>query len=182
MVQQGWIINCLKMYKISDEVMNFMEKTVELIVENCGINWLKRRSKEVYSREIRYHHYYLKCTGGYKLSKLQEKINYLMYMDDIKLFAKNEKELGVLIHAARVYDQHKGMKFGIEKCATLIIKSGKRRMTDRMELPNQEKTKMLGDKETYKYLGMLGVDTIKQVEGKEKFKNSISGEQESHSK
>ena len=27
-----------------------------------------------------------------QLSKSQEKINYLMYMDDIKLFAKNEKE------------------------------------------------------------------------------------------
>ena len=34
-----------------------------------------------------------KCTAGYKPSKLQEKIYHLMYMDDIKLFAKNEKEL-----------------------------------------------------------------------------------------
>ena len=32
-----------------------------------------------------------KCTAGYKLSKSQEKINYLMYMDDIKLFAKKKK-------------------------------------------------------------------------------------------
>ena len=29
-----------------------------------------------------------KFTVGYKLSKLQEKINHLMYVDDIKLFAK----------------------------------------------------------------------------------------------
>ena len=34
-----------------------------------------------------------KCTVGYKLSKSQKKINHLMYMDDIKHFAKNEKEL-----------------------------------------------------------------------------------------
>ena len=40
---------------------------------------------------------------GYKLSRLQEKINHLMYMDDIKLFAKNEKELETLIHAVRIY-------------------------------------------------------------------------------
>ena len=26
---QSWIINCLKMYKISDEVINFIEKTME---------------------------------------------------------------------------------------------------------------------------------------------------------
>ena len=35
-------------------------------------------------------HILTKCTGGYKLTKL---INYLMYMDDIKLFSKCEKEL-----------------------------------------------------------------------------------------
>ena len=34
-----------------------------------------------------------KCTAGYKLSKSQEMINHLMYRDDIKLFAKNEREL-----------------------------------------------------------------------------------------
>ena len=39
-------------------------------------------------------HILRKCTNGYKLSKSQEKINHLMYMDDIKLSAKNEKEFG----------------------------------------------------------------------------------------
>ena len=29
MVPQIWIINCLKMYKISDEVINFIEKTMK---------------------------------------------------------------------------------------------------------------------------------------------------------
>ena len=31
-----------------------------------------------------------------------------MYMEDIKLFAKNEKELEILIHAVRIYSQDKG--------------------------------------------------------------------------
>ena len=38
-------------------------------------------------------HILRKCTAGYKLTKSQEKINPQMYMDDIKLFVKNEKEL-----------------------------------------------------------------------------------------
>ena len=29
-----------------------------------------------------------KCTGGYKFTKSQEKINHIMYKDDINLFAK----------------------------------------------------------------------------------------------
>ena len=30
MVSQSWIINCLKMYKISHEVINFIEKTMKI--------------------------------------------------------------------------------------------------------------------------------------------------------
>ena len=47
------------------------------------------------------------------------------------------------------------------------MKIGKRQMTEGVELPNQEKLKTLGEKETYKYLGILEADTIKQVEMKE---------------
>ena len=57
-------------------------------------------------------------------------------MDDIKLFAKNEKELEALIHAVSIYSQDIGMEFGIENCAMLVMKSGKRHLTDGMELPN----------------------------------------------
>ena len=63
-----------------------------------------------------------KCAVGYKLSRSQEKINHLMY---IKLFANNEKELKTQIHAIRIYSQDIGMEFGIEKCAMLVMKSGK---------------------------------------------------------
>ena len=43
-----------------------------------------------------------KYTAGYKLSKSQENIHHLMYMDVIKLFAKNGKELETLILTARI--------------------------------------------------------------------------------
>ena len=62
------------------------------------------------------------------------------------------------------------MEFGIEKCSMLVMKSGKRHLTGGMELPNQDKIRTLGEKETYKYLGILEADTIKQVEMKEKIK------------
>ena len=48
------------------------------------------------------------------------------------------------------------------------MKSGKRHLTDGIELPNQDKIRTLEEKETYKYLGILEADTIKQVEIKEK--------------
>ena len=42
-----------------------------------------------------------------------------MYMDDIKLFAKNEKELERLIHAVRIYSQDGEMEFGIKNVQCL---------------------------------------------------------------
>ena len=51
-------------------------------------------------------------------------------------------------------------------CAMLVMKSGKRQLTDGMELQNQDKIKTFAENETYKYLGILGADTIKQVEMK----------------
>ena len=50
----------------------------------------------------------------------------------------------------------------------LVMKSGKRQLTDGMELPNKDKIKTLTENETYKYLGILEADIIKQAEMKEK--------------
>ena len=58
MVLHSWIINSLKMYKISHEVINFIDKTmktwrVELTAEEK--DKLKQRSKEGFSKEMLYH-------------------------------------------------------------------------------------------------------------------------------
>ena len=81
-----------------------------------------------------------------KLSKLQEKIKHLMYMDGIKLFSKN-KENWKLIHAVRIYCRGIVMEFCIEKCSVIIMKSTERHMRGAMELPNQEKPRTLGETE-----------------------------------
>ena len=114
-------------------------------------------------------HILRKCTAGYKLSRSQGKINHQMYMNDIKLFAKKEKELETLIHALGIYSQDIGMEFDIEKCVMLVMKSRKGHMTDGMELPNHDKIRTL-EEETYKYIGILEADTIKQVEMKDKIR------------
>ena len=78
----------------------------------------------------------------------------------------NLVELETLIHQVRIYSQDIGIEFGIEKCAMLVMKSGKRHTTDGIELPNKDKIRMLG--ETNTYLGILEADTIKQVQMKDK--------------
>ena len=151
MVSQSWIINCLKMYKISHEIINFIEKKHEKLEswinsKRIKLGWNKIQ-RGIFQGDalspllfiiamMPLNHILSKCSAGYKLSRSQENINHLMYMDDIKLFAKNEKELETLIHTFRIYSQDIGMEFGIGKCALLVMKSGKRHLTDGIEIPN----------------------------------------------
>ena len=89
-VPQSWIIKCPKMYKISGEVIKFIGNTME--------NWsgeLTTGGKNLGEGKSTESYYYLeqgKCLWVTYLGNTQEKkINHLMYMDHIKLFAKNEK-------------------------------------------------------------------------------------------
>ena len=52
-----------------------------------------------------------------------------MYIDNIKLFAKYEKDLETLIHAVGIYSQDIGMEFSM-----LVMESGKRHLMDGIEL------------------------------------------------
>ena len=105
-----------------------------------------------------------------------------MYMDDIKLFAKNEKELETLIHAVWIYSQDTGVEFGIEKCAILVMKSCKRHLTDRMELPSQDKIKTLGEKESTNTWESWRLTPSNKWRWKTKLRKNIFEELESHSK
>ena len=75
-----------------------------------------------------------------------------------------------LIQAVDIYSKDIGMEFGKEKCAMLIMKSGRRQMTEVIEQPNKRKIRTLGEKETYKHFGILEADIIKYAEMKEKIK------------
>ena len=103
MLPQRWILHCLKMYKISHEVINFMEQTMQTWrVEQTASRRSLAETKiqrgifqgDVLSpllfliAMIPLNHILRKCTAGYKLSRSQEKINHLMYMDDIKLLKR----------------------------------------------------------------------------------------------
>ena len=117
MVPQSWIINCLKMYKISHETINFIEKNmknrrVELTTGGKSLAETKIQRGIFLGDALPPLLFIIammpqntilrKCMAGYRLSRSQEKINHLMYMDGIKLFTKNEKELETLIRTIRI--------------------------------------------------------------------------------
>ena len=52
-------------------------------------------------------------------------------MDDLKLYAKSEQQLDSLVQTIRSFSKDIGMQFGIDKCALIMLKRGKRKVLRR---------------------------------------------------
>ena len=101
-----------------------------------------------------------KIKVGYKFNSNKEEINHLMFMDDIKLVAKDERGLDSLIQTVRVISTDIGMKFGLEKCAMLVMKKGKVSKSDGIKLPDDKVIRSIHEENGYKYLGVLQLDRV----------------------
>ena len=66
-----------------------------------------------------------KSESAYQFSGNKEKISHLLFMVDLKLYAKNEKGLESLVQTVQIFSDDIDMEFGIDKCATLVLKRGK---------------------------------------------------------
>ena len=62
-----------------------------------------------------------KVKAAFEFSESKEKINNLLFMDDLKLYSQNEEGLDSLVQTVRVFSEDIGMEFGIEKSATLVM-------------------------------------------------------------
>ena len=91
---------------------------------------------------------------GYKLTS-GHVINHLLYMDDLKLFARTEEEIKSLLNSVSLFSSDIGMSFGIAKCAHVGIRRGKVYNSDGISLPSDDLIKSLSYNETYKYLGIF---------------------------
>ena len=91
-------------------------------------------------------------------------------MDNLKLYAKNEKGLDSLGQLVWIFSNDTGMKFGIEKCATLVLTRREITKFDGISLHNRRVMKRLIEGAGYRYLGMLQTDQIRYTEMKEKVK------------
>ena len=85
-----------------------------------------------------------------------------MFLDDIKLVAKNERGLDSLIQTVRVLNTDIGMKFRLEKCAMLVMKKGSVKI-GWQKLPDDKVITSIHDENGYKYLGILQLGGVKMV-------------------
>ena len=182
LIPHSWSLECLKMLGINEEIRKLLEESmknwrVELV---CGSASLGEVSiiRGIFQRDsmspllfvialISLTHILRKVEPTYKFSDDGERINNLLFMDDLRPYAMNEKGVDSLIQTVRVFSEDIGMEFGIEKCAVLVMKRGKVVKSEGIKLPDYKTIQGLKDGDSYKYLGILEADRIKHEEMKE---------------
>ena len=186
MMPHSWILECLQELGVNDKIRRLLEESmkswrVELTCAGQLLGEVKVK-RGIFQGDslspllfvcamIPLTHILRKTKPGYEFSGSGKKINHLLYMDDLKLYGKKEKELDSLVQTVRVFSQDIRMEFGIDKCAMIVLKRGKLVMSDGIKLPDAKEIKSMNEGEGYKYLGIIEADEIKKKEMKEKVSN-----------
>ncbi|KAK7925836.1 hypothetical protein WMY93_008146 [Mugilogobius chulae] len=134
-----WITECLKLYNINRTLRAFIANSMRLwkttieangkplaqVSINCGIYQGDALSPLLFCIGLNPLSQIINKTGyGYRLRN-GATISHLLYMDNIKLYAKSEQDIDSLIHTTRIYSSDIGMSFGLEKCSRMVTKRGK---------------------------------------------------------
>ena len=182
MIPHSWIRKTLEMFGIADNVRNMMRESTQKwnteltaggrILGNVrirrGIFQGDSSSPLLFVIAIIPLSLILREVNiTYDLGKGNGKLNHLLFMDDLKLFAKNENQLKSLIHTVRIFSDDIRMEFGLSKCALLIMNRGRFERSEGIDMPNGEIMKSIDEGGGYKYLGILEADGIKHGEMKE---------------
>jgi len=175
MIPHSWIIESLEFTNVADNVIKFIKRSMKSWNVNLSSNGeflanvkIKRGIFQGDSLSpllfvvclIPLTQILRKVKCGYAL-KNGDKLNHLLFMDDLKLFAKDEREINGLLSTVQIFSNDIQMEFGIKKCGVLVMKRGKATSTEGIELPSGDTIKDI-EKEGYKYLGILEFDFVKE--------------------
>ena len=139
-VPRSWINECLDLFEVAENIKTFLVNSMEkwramLYAQNLELGEVDIK-EGIFQGDFFSPLVFVlamiplglilrKAKAAYEFSGSKKKINYLLFMDDMKLYSPNEKGLDSLIQTISVFRKIIGMEFGIEKCAVLMIEKGK---------------------------------------------------------
>ena len=68
-------------------------------------------------------------------TRVTGQLNYLLYMNDLKLYAGSDTHLETLLHTVHMFSADVGLTFGLDKCAKLSVVRGKLKPSGDAVLP-----------------------------------------------
>ncbi|XP_073231990.1 uncharacterized protein [Porites lutea] len=111
---------------------------------------------------------------GYKILNTSAPISNLFYMDDLKLYSKNEQEQVGELKIVKQFSDDIGMEFGLEKCAKASFMKGKLASTGNIVIDDDTEIQELNQEGVYKYLGVDESDGIQHSKMKEKIRKEYN--------
>ena len=151
MALHSQILESLELVQASNNILEFLKRSManwQTKLTSCGESLVKVDTRRGIFQGDVYHPLFVICmillTHVLHKAKARytleggEKTNYLLFMDDLKLYGKSENEIKGLMSTVDVFRQDKGMEFGIKKCGVVIMNRGKVKSTGRIELPSGE--------------------------------------------
>ena len=185
MVPHSWINKCIDMFGVSDNIGNLIRNSMKdwqtVLTSNGDVLGNVKINRGIFQGDslspllfvlimIPLSLILRKTKLGYQMSKRAERINHLLFMDDLKLYAGNKSQLESLINTVSIFSKDIRMEFGLSKCAILELRRGNLVRTEEIDL-GEEGTIKEADPTGYKYLGILQLDQILEKQMKNKVKN-----------
>ena len=107
---------------------------------------------------------------GYSYEIYDNIINHLFYLDDLKLFAKNDQQRQGLLNTVKQFSYDIRKKFRQDKCAKAAFFRGKLLKAKDITLDTTTVIKYLETEESYQYLGVTERDGIQHSSMREKIR------------
>ena len=142
-VPHNWLLECMRLFNFPPVLVACLERLLPLwrttlylqllrsattqlskVSVKCGIFQGDTLSPLLFCLALNPLSYLLDTLKGYRMSS-RSNLTHLMYMDDIKLFAQNDKCLQPLIDIVRKFSDDIQMQFGFQKCAKMSATRGK---------------------------------------------------------
>ena len=111
--------------------------------------------------------------AGYGYQIMGKSINHLFYMDDLKLFARNDNELTGLLDTVKKFSDDIGMQVGVDKCVKVTFIKGKIAKTENITLIVSTTIRELDQEGTYKYLSFQEAEGISNFANEEKVRKEF---------
>ena len=88
------------------------------------------------------------------MSKETSLTNHLLFMNNLKLYGRSERQLPSLVNIVRIISTDTGMKFGMDKSKMMPNRWHKMIEIDNIQMPDGERMKQV-EEDRYKYLNMI---------------------------
>jgi len=164
-VPHDWIIETLKIHQFDTTTIKFIETTMkqwktsitlpysdgtistDQFSINTGIFQGDCPSGTLFILSLLPLSWLLKRSNlGYRMSQII--ISHLLFMDDLKLYASNDKQLQQMLSIVKTFSDDIRMQFGIDKCNKVTIIKGKVRPSENITLNNGEILKGFNERQT----------------------------------